>query len=232
MEPVPEMRRALDGIAIFPSDPQLAMSLQATTDNVKSAIPECAGLSISLVRNEVEALTFVRTDALTGVFDAVQYLADGPCETTVRTGEVVRIDDVLTDDNWPLFAQVSAAGGIRSTLSLPLRRGPRVVGSVNAYGDVPLAFTGKEADLADAFGVHIQAMIRNADLSLQSRNGAAAHVPGHQADQSVIDEALGVLVASHGLDPKTVERRLEAAAERARISPLNVARAILLSTNG
>jgi GAF domain-containing protein len=229
MEPVPEMRRALDGMTVFPSNPQLATSLQATTDSVKDAIPECAGLSISLVRNDVETLTFVRTNTLTGVLDAVQYLDDGPCETTVRSGEEVRIDDVLTDENWPLFARISAAGGIRSTLSLPLRRGPRIVGSVNAYGDAPHAFTGREEEIADSFGVQVQSMISNADLSVSPRNAPEADAADSPADRAVIDEALAMLVDAHGFAPETVERRLAMAATRARVPLLDVARGVVLS---
>lgn len=228
MQPVPEMRRALAGIGAYPSDPHLAARLQATTDNVKHTLHDCAGLSISLVRNGDLTYTFVRTDTLTGVLDAMQYLDDGPCETAVRRGKEVHVDDIKTVGKWPLFAQISTAAGILSSLSLPLRRGPKVVGSVNLYGDTTHAFTGKEEELADTFGVHVQAMISHADLSDPALPNADEPLgPGEQA---VINEAIDVLVATHAFSRATVERRLSNAAARARISPLSAAREILLST--
>jgi GAF domain-containing protein len=220
------MRHALAGIGAYPSDPHLAASLQATTDNVKDWLPDCLGLSISLVRNGYLTYTFVRTDTLTGVLDAMQYFDDGPCEAAVRSGEEVRIDDVLSDDHWPLFAQISAAAGIYSSLSIPLRRGPTLVGSVNVYGDTTHAFTGKEEELADAFGVHVQAMISQADLSQSPQPRPDVH-PDPVA-QAIIDEALDVLVATHGFARSTVGRRLDEAAARARILSISAARAILL----
>jgi len=222
------MRRALDAVGVFPSNPQLAKSLQATTNNVKDSLPECAGLSISLVREQTRTFTFVRSDTLTGVLDAMQYLDDGPCEKTVRSGEEIRIDDVFAEVNWPLFARASAAAGIRSTLSLPLRRGPHIVGSVNVYGDTPHAFTGKEAALADVFGVHVQHMISNADLSLPPAT-AYEEDPEVQKERAVVDQALGILAVQHSIPSETVEQRLADAAARARTSILDVARAIILS---
>jgi GAF domain-containing protein len=220
------MRRALAGIGAYPSDPHLAASLQASTDNVKHSLPDCAGLSISLVRSRNLTYTFVRTDTLTGVLDAMQYLDDGPCETTVRIGDEVRIGDIRSDDNWPLFAQISAAAGILSSLSLPLRRGPTLVGSVNMYGDTTHAFTGQEEDLANTFGVHVQDMVTQANLSEPPLRGTDKHP--EPTDQAVIDEALDVLVASHGFDRATVGHRLDEATARARIPLISAARAILL----
>lgn len=227
LRPVPEMQRALAGIGVYPSDPHLAASLQATTDNVQRFLPDCAGLSISLVRSGDLTYTFVRTDTLTGVLDAMQYIDDGPCEAAARSGEEVRIDDMLSDEDWPLFSRVSTAAGILSSLSLPLRRGPHLVGSVNLYGDTPHAFTGKEEELADTFGAHVQAMISHADLSdppLPDADGQLG--PGEQA---IIDEAIDVLTATYAFERATVKRRLAEAAARARTSLLSAARGILLS---
>jgi hypothetical protein len=192
------------------------------------------------VRNGDLTYTFVRTDTLTGVLDAMQYFDDGPCETALRNGEEVRVDDVLSDENWPLFAPRSVrppessahcrchCAGVLSSLSLPLRRGPSLVGSVNLYGDTTHAFTGKEEELANTFGVHVQSMISHADLSTPPLPGADVSLqPGEQA---VIDDAMDVLADSHAFERATVERRLSDAAARVRISPLSAARAILLST--
>ena len=158
-------QRALDEQGVFPGEHHLFTELRRRSNDTKNDLRGCVGLSISLSRAKALTFTFVRTDALPGVLDAMQYLDDGPCETTIRTGEEIGIDDVLAEDRWLLFTRVSAATGIRSTLSLPLYRGPVVVGSVNIYGDVEGAFTGMEAGLAATFCAQVQAIIGNADLS-------------------------------------------------------------------
>jgi hypothetical protein len=100
------------------------------------------------------------------------------------------------------------------------------VGSVNVYGNTKYAFTGREEELADAFGVHVQAMIRQADLSQPPKPRAVVHPD--LVEQAIIGEALDVLVATHGYERATVGRRLDEAAARARILPISAARAIQL----
>jgi GAF domain-containing protein len=221
-------QRALDEQGVFPGEHHLFTELRRRSNDTRKALQGCVGLSISLARAEALTFTFVRTDALPGVLDALQYLDDGPCETTIRTGEEIGIDDVLEEDRWLLFTRVSAATGIRSTLSLPLYRGPVVVGSVNIYGDVERAFSGMEADLAATFCAQVQAVIGNADLSTNPiRIASPTTTPSEE--EALIDQALAVLVDKHGVPAESARQRLADAAGRARTSKTEVATGIVMS---
>jgi GAF domain-containing protein len=221
-------QRALDEHGVFPGEHHLFIELRRKSNDAKNDLQGCVGLSISLARAEALTFTFVRTDALPGVLDAMQYLDDGPCETTIRTGEEIGIDDVLAEDRWLLFTRVSAATGIRSTLSLPLYRGPVVVGSVNIYGDVEGAFTGMEAGLAATFCAQVQAIIGNADLSTTPiRIASPTTTPSEE--ENLIDQALAVLADKHGVPAETARQRLAEAAGRARTSKTEVASGIVMS---
>jgi GAF domain-containing protein len=223
-----DQQPALDGRAVFPGDTHLLERVRATSHDARDALDGCVGLSISLRRDETLTFTFVRTDALPGVLDAMQYLDDGPCETTIRTGERIRIDDVLVEGRWPLFTKISAAAGIRSTLSLPLYRGPVVVGSVNIYGDTERAFIGKAAHTAMTFGSLVQAMIGTANLSSTPIPTAPVSTTP-SGDQTMINQALALLTDKHGVPAATARQRLTDAATRARTTETEMANAIVTS---
>jgi hypothetical protein len=226
--PTADGQPARDGRTIFPGDPYLLEKVRAASDRARDALEGCVGLSISLGRDETFTFTFVRTDALPGVLDAMQYLDDGPCETTIRSGEQIGIDDLLEEERWPLFTAVSAAAGIRSTLSLPLYRGPLVVGSVNIYGDVERAFIGKEAHIAETFGSQVQAKMGTANLSSTPiPTGPVSVTPS--GDQAMIDQALVVLTDRHGVPAETAGQEFTTAAARARTTVTEMANAIVMS---
>ena len=219
---------ALDEHRVFAGDRHLLTLLRTRSNDARTSLQGCVGLSISLARAAALTFTFLRTDALPGVLDAMQYLDDGPCETTIRTGEEIGVDDVRAEDRWLLFTTVCAATGIRSSLSLPLYRGPVVVGSVNIYGDVERAFTGEQADTAAAFGAQVQAIIGNADLSTSPIRIASPSTPPPERD-ALIDQALSVLAPNLGVPAEAASRRLAEAAARARTSTTEVASAIVMS---
>jgi GAF domain-containing protein len=223
MEPVPETRSALEGLA--GEDRRVVQALQAAIDAVTDTIRECVGVSIS-VRETGMTFTFLRSSGIAGAIDAAQYLDDGPCLETIRTGDDVSLTDLMDEDRWQLFAQASAASGVRSSLSLPLRRNGEIVGSVNFYGSTSWAFMGEEAALARAFGARVEDAINNADLSM-STLAAARQAPQVLADRTVVDQALGVLVAKLGIGFEEALQRLSTAAAHARVPLAELARVVI-----
>jgi GAF domain-containing protein len=148
-------------------------------------------------------LTVASTDALAAQVDEVQYgLDQGPCLHAMRTGTLVYIHDLASDQRWADYAATALQHGIRSSLSLPLNIAGDAVGAFNLYSRV-----------ADSFG---QAATRRAERFAYAASGAlaiAVRLAGHVAltdqlrdslaSRAVIDQATGVLMA---------QRRITAAA--------------------
>jgi GAF domain-containing protein len=201
--------------------------MQDSVDQVVQAVPECVGLSISL-RDADLTFTWVRANDMTGVIDAMQYLEDGPCQQSIDTGDDILIDDILDEDRWQLFALVSAAQGVRSSLSLPLRSDGAIIGSVNFYAATANAFMGEESRLARSFGSRAEDTINNADLSM-STLANARKAPQVLAEMAVVDQAMGILVAKHHIGFEQASKRLTEAAARAGITVADVARAVVQS---
>ena len=90
-------------------------------------------------------LTYVASDYQIAALDGVQYADDGPCLEAIREDESLMSDTMalLDESRWHLFAQASAATGIRSTLSMPIRHEGVVTGGVNLYGADRETFQGR-----------------------------------------------------------------------------------------
>jgi GAF domain-containing protein len=224
MEPIPESLEVLRRLSST-GEVDLVDNLKRAAGWVVRAVPECVALSIA---HFDEGLTFTLTASSDGVrlLDAAQYLEGGPCEVAAVGGDEVEVGDVLDEDRWQLFALASAVHGVRSSLSLPLRRRDTVYGSVNFYASTEYAFMGRERDLAVMFGASVQEAVANADLSMSSVDRARQAVTTlDERDQ--IHTAAGVLAARHGITPSEAQQSLVDAATRAGVTVIALADLVL-----
>lgn len=228
MEPIPETHEALVELERY-GDLELRGDLQELVARAKEHIPGLRGVSLALLSQGL-VLTYVASDRDLAALDAVQYVDDGPCVEAVEQAEPVctDVEGLLDEHRWQLFAQATAAAGIRSTLSLPFRHRGVVTGGVNLYGDAADTFEGHEQQLAELFGAWAPGAVANADLSFETRL-EAARSPERLKGQAYVDRAIGLLVSARGLDPDAAEERLQAAAARAGVAVFVLARALVES---
>ena len=225
MEPIPETREVLEELERY-GDVRLRASMERSTTLAKERVPGLVGVSLGLVSGGI-VLTYVASDLDTAALDAVQYVDDGPCLEAVRQGETVETDtrSLLDEGRWTLFAQASAAAGVRSSVSLPVRREGVVRGGVNLYGNASDTFEGHVKQLARLFGAWAPGAVSNADLSFATRL-EAMRSPRRLKGQAYVDRAIGILMA-RGLDPRAAEERLRNAAARAGVAVFVLARALV-----
>lgn len=226
MEPIPETHEALVELERF-GDLEIRGDLQELVGRAKERIPGLRGVSLGMVSQGL-MLTYVASGVEVATLDAVQYVEDGPCVEAVRSAEAVQTDiaGLMDEGRWQLFAQATAAVGIRSTLSLPFRHAGVVTGGVNLYGEAVDTFDGHVEELAALFGAWAPGAVANADLSFQTRLEAVKS-PQRLKGQAYVDRAVGMLVTARDLDPQVAEERLEAAAARAGVTVFVLARALL-----
>jgi GAF domain-containing protein len=226
LEPLPETEQALRYLAEA-DDSDLAAALARAGELAVSVVPDCVGLSLSVLDQGV-TLTLVATCEMVASMDAMQYLDGGPCVDAALLEETVDVAaiDALDERRWQLFARAGAAQGVASSLSLPIQEDGRVVGSVNLYASSANAFEGHDQELAGLFGAWAPGAVRNADLSFSTRLDAAA-APARLQDQYLVDQATGMLAASQRLHILDARNRLRDAAANAGLTETQVARAIL-----
>jgi GAF domain-containing protein len=225
MEPLPQSREVLRRLAVYGDD--LEAELEEVAGRLAVAVPGLVGFSLGVVEHGV-TLTFVATGRVVAALDAVQYLDGGPCVEAAETGEPLQLgeQEVLDEARWQLFAQASAAAGVRSTLSLPILDGARVAAGVNLYGAGPDTFDGRVEQIAALFGAWAPGAVANADLSFTTRL-EAARGPARLEELTVIDQAVGVLMARDGITQEVARARLEEAAARAGVRVIVLARSVV-----
>jgi len=225
VEPVPETSEALAQLAER-GGTDAAATLTRMAEAVRKVVPACVGLSLGLFEDHL-TFTLVASDQDIAALDSVQYLDGGPCVDSAHLQHVVAYHsaDPLNEDRWRLFAQASAAAGVASTLSLPILREGRVVGSVNLYAATPHAFDRHRKELAAVTGGWAEGAVSNADLPFRTRL-AAAETPERLRGRDSVDLALGVIVESQRVSFPIAAERLREAAARAGITEAEAARAI------
>jgi GAF domain-containing protein len=225
VEPIPETREVLDEL-ISHGDLDVGVALLRMGRRAQEIVPDCVGLSLALLEDGLTFTLVASSDEIASL-DAVQYLDGGPCVAGAHDGERRMVDENrLTDEGeWHMYARVSAAAGVASSLTLPIVRNGRVVGTVNLYAAAPDAFEGRQDELASALGASAEDAVANADLSFSTRL-EAVQAPERLADQDDVDIAVGIIAASQGVDIPTAEERLRQAAARAGITEGQAARAV------
>jgi len=226
MQPLPptvEAFEKLDRVGL----PDAAAVLQRLGRRALAEVPECVGLSLTLVEDGI-TLTLVSSSLDVAQIDAMQYLDGGPCVAPVGDARTVQTHDLglLDEDRWSLFSRSSAAAGVQSTLSLSISDGRSVVGGINLYAGVPNAFEGHVDALASAFHADALSAVKDADLAFSTRRAAAA-APQILAARADVQVAVGMIAAQHGVDFDGAESQLLEAAAQAGIPIQHVARAVI-----
>jgi GAF domain-containing protein len=227
MEPVPETAEALDEFLGY-DDTELGETLREMGRLAQEIAPDCVGLSLGLVQDDL-TFTLVASGVEVAGIDAAQYVDGGPCVRTIASEETTESDvkDLLDEGRWSLFAQASAAAGIASSLSLPIHHDGEVVGGINLYGSTPDAFHGRHEALARALGASAAGAMGDAALSFASRR-RAAETPARLRERNEIDTAVGLLAARYGESVDDAYSRLNGAALRAGVPEAVVAKVALL----
>jgi GAF domain-containing protein len=229
VEPLPETRAVLSELSAF-GDHDLVTDLTSLAEQARSLVPDLVGVSLAALRERL-TFTFVATTEIVAVLDAMQYLDGGPCVQAASQNREVSIDDTdaLNEDAWLMFARAGAVAGIRATLSLPITKHGKVVGSVNLYANQEHAFDERHEALAGIFGAWAGGAVANADLSLTTRQ-EALKAPATLATNARIHNAVGVIIAIHGVSADEAQRRLESAAILAGVPAVTIAEVILNSS--
>lgn len=195
---------ALDTLhALLLSAPEVETFLQEVAVLAARLVSPVASVGIT-VHYGGDLLTVATSDMRASLIDLEQYtVGDGPCLEALRTGEVVEVTDQLTDTRWNGYAPRARAQGVRSTLCLPLLVDGRSMGALNLYStDRANAFGDEIREQATAFAgrasVALTLTIRHAEQASTSQQLEEA-----LASRSVIDQAIGMLMAEQRCDAHT-----------------------------
>lgn len=192
MEFIPESLEALAELGVF-ADDAMSAEFQRTADRVKAVAAQVVGLSIT-THDSGLTFTLVATGDEVAALDGIQYLDTGPCVEALEHehGIATTSGGLLDEKQWHMFAVASAAAGVRSTLTFPVRLDGITVGTVNIYGRTDDAFVGRHQALAVAVGAWAAGAVVNADLSFSTRE-RAKDAPDRIRADTLVAQATGIL---------------------------------------
>ena len=105
--------------------------------------------------------------------DEIQYeTGQGPCLAALESDHVFRVDDLRTDDRWPLFAQ--RAGDSTEIVSMISHRlfleDDDTTGALNLYSREPAAFAPLDPSMLDILATHCAIALAKANEHEQKEN--------------------------------------------------------------
>lgn len=203
----------------------LVAEVQQLAAQVETIVPSCVGVSVTMAKDAM-TFTLVASSEVAERLDATQYEAGGPCVAALRLHEEQMVDDVLSESRWQAYARTAAASNVRSSLALPLVNHDRLSGSLNIYAADPRAFTGADPRLRLLVGAPAGALITNADLEFTSRD-RADDAPRLLGESDVVNQAIGMLVGTHGISSRQAEERLHERADQTGLTLVEAARGVL-----
>jgi GAF domain-containing protein len=189
------------------------------------------------MRSNGRPVTVACSDPLAAQVDEVQYaLDDGPCLHAMRDGHVVRIEDTANKARWPEFEAQAASHGIRSCLSLPLKSGPpnsggRPVGALNLYARTASAFGAAEARRAENFAENASGALTLA-IRMASRTALIEQLRSSLTSRTVIDQALGIIMARERCGQDRAFAILRTASQHSNVKLREIAAAIVTDVSG
>ena len=111
------------------------------------------------------------------------------------------------DERWPEFAATAVAHGIRSTLSLPLLAGSRLLGALNFYTSEVAGFGDAETETGRLFATQAAVVAANAQ-AYWGEHLRSEDLQNALVGREVIDLAKGIIMHSTGCTPDEAFQKL------------------------
>jgi GAF domain-containing protein len=188
-----------------------------------------AGSGVSLARDGRLEFDTAFGPAIAEVERTQERMQVGPCLTAFTTGRIVAVSDLTAcHDRWPDYCAAAALVGIDSVAALPMRlgEGAQAVGVLDLYADgtrewqeEDLAAAAVMADMATAYLVNASHHHQQVELAEQLQHALDSRV--------IIEQAKGVLVARHQIDPDAAFERTRRHARRHNVALTGVADAVV-----
>jgi GAF domain-containing protein len=213
-----------------------------STQSVEQFLHEMAVMAARLVGGALSCgmtmqpggrpVTVACSDEVAARVDGVQYnLDDGPCLHAMRDGRMVRIEDTADKAHWPEFETQAASYGIRSCLALPLNADGKPVGALNLYSRQASAFGTAEARRAENFAENASGALSLA-MRLASRAALIEQLRSSLTSRTVIDQALGIIMAREQCNQARAFSIMRAASQNSNVKLRDIAGAVVTSVTG
>lgn len=201
--------------------------LEVTVDLAVRLIDGCDAASVALLV-EGRSATLAVTDHVALEVDLVQYrCSEGPClDAVAGDGQVVRVDLLDNLSEYRRMAPGAVDAGINSVLSVPFYDGSTVIGSLNLYSRGRDSFDAGADASARPFAEAAATAVVDGPLLSAATDLVAGIVLGME-DESVTNQAIGLIMHRKGCSADAARRLLQEQANASGASVVAAAQAFL-----
>jgi len=189
--------------------------LRDLTERAVLAVRGAAACSIT-VRRDDRLMTLAGSSGLPNGLDQRQYEnGSGPCVDAAEEDTEKHAPDLKDEDRWPLYTAYALATGVRSVLAVPLDVDGETDAALNLYAVTEDAFRDRR-ETARAFAATASEAINTA-LRIERERASASDVRTALLSRSVIDQAVGILMARERCTAQTALDTLRRASQNANV---------------
>lgn len=187
-------------------------------------IPGCDHASLMLRRGNTTVTVAASDEMAVFADDLERATGEGPCLDALETESPQLESDLRTPNQWPKFAQEALAKTpIRGSMGFRLLVDRRKIGALNLFSDTPGAFTEDIADLAI-----ILVSFASVAVTALSRGEDAESLRRGLTGSREIGQAVGLLMALHGVSSDTAFEILQKSSQNMNIKVAELARDVIV----
>jgi GAF domain-containing protein len=207
-----------DGIESFLADVAMAAA---------GAVESAHSCGVTVQATSTSPVMGATTDDFARQMDDIQYAVnDGPCLNCLRHGAPVLVADIRTDVRWPAFARRGTQEGAGASLSVPMSVDGRTVGALNLYTRIANGLSDVDQARATQFAAQASGAVA-LGLRLAEREERERNLETALGSRSVIDQAMGVLMAQARISADEAFEILRRRSQTANIKLRDIAASVI-----
>jgi GAF domain-containing protein len=211
--------------------PDLDARLDRLAHLAAEAVEPAAACGVT-IRRDGHPFSVVASNDLAAQVDELQYGTDqGPCLDAMRRGVVIQVDDLRQETRWDSYRPHALAHGVVSSLSVPLFVEGESLGALNLYAATPEAIAGSPRAEAESLAQQCAAAL-TVSLRQVRQNQAQQQLAEAMVSSSIIDQAIGVLMAQQRCDETTAFGLLRQASQNRNRKLRDIATQIITNVSG
>lgn len=154
-------------------------------------------VGVILMRHKRAATVAASSEEARSVDEIQHGFGVGPCLHAAATGEVTVVEDVRSEQRWPKYFQAIAESGYFSILGVPLDLGEAgSSAALDFYATKPNVFTPEIVRLAEEYALHAARALQ-LSVRVAASTEKAAHLQAAMEARTVIDLAVGIIIAQN-----------------------------------
>ena len=197
------------------ADDGLTAALQRITDVAQGMVAQAEDVSVTLLDERGKAKTVAFSGQLAVHLDERQYENGfGPCMDAAANGQTVVVNTADPDSPYAEFTRACQKAGVTHSVSVALPLAPAsTVGALNLYAATADGLDQDTVAGLEAFATYAAVAVANAakhDQGIQ----LAAQMESAMRTRAVIEQAKGILMASHRISADKAFDALARASQR------------------